>query len=179
MAANASKTRCGRRAPSAGQCSGQWTGALCQHPNPCFGSNRCLNGGTCVTVAAPAGASHSFPSFKCLCRLGYSASLCEIQLPSVCDRNPCLNDGKCQLKNSLQDFQCVCADGWTGRLCALEDHCAQNQCKNGAKCVSKGRGYDCECAKGFSGRHCTQDVDECAAEDMCSGNGFCLNTFGH
>ncbi len=84
----------------------QFLGQFCQHLNPCFGSNRCLNGGTCLTIQ-----SSSSPQFKCLCRLGFSASLCEIQLKSICDSNPCLNGGQCLLKTDLNSYECLCSSG--------------------------------------------------------------------
>lgn len=90
-------------------CTSRYIGNFCEHHNPCYNGPRCQNGGTCM-----ASMKDGFPTFWCDCPIGFSASLCEIHVPNVCDSSPCINGGTCRLK-TLHDFKCVCAEGYSGK----------------------------------------------------------------
>ncbi|XP_017479439.1 PREDICTED: neurogenic locus Notch protein-like, partial [Rhagoletis zephyria] len=170
------------------RCPPRYAGHLCEHTNPCFAANRCMNGGTCQTITSP----HSPPTFKCLCPLGFSASLCEVEEPNVClQTRPCENGGRCVLKGDVDNFECQCAPGWRGPRCEEADNCVSQPCRNGAICHSHSNGtatsafgfvgYTCDCAPGFRGPTCGEDIDECAEQGSakaCNQNGVCINTPG-
>ncbi|KAG1689638.1 Neurogenic locus Notch protein [Nymphon striatum] len=150
-----------------------YLGEYCQHVNPCHSGPgpRCQNGGTCdVKMSLTAG-----PQFSCSCPIGYSASLCEIEVPNSCESNPCQNGGTCSLL-TLDKFICTCASGYRGPFCELMDHCASQPCRNGATCDSFDDSYKCRCASGFTGPTCTNDTNECKKAPCVHGS--CINTFG-
>lgn len=104
------------------RCPESHVGQFCQHVNPCYTGSRttrrCLNGGRC-NVEFPGNSFISRttnPRFRCDCRIGFSASLCEIPLPNVCDRTPCQNGGTCNLL-SLTNYTCNCREGYRGVVC--------------------------------------------------------------
>lgn len=160
------------------RCAAKYAGRHCQYLNPCYGSNRCFNGGTCQTVSPP----NQTPTIKCLCPLGFSATLCEVEDANVCrDTRPCANGGKCVLKGNLTTYECICALGWRGPNCQQPDNCATQPCRNGATCHSTSNGYQCHCAPGFTGTTCSDDVNECheiGHQRACNHKGVCINTFG-
>ncbi|RWS31869.1 neurogenic locus Notch protein-like protein, partial [Leptotrombidium deliense] len=129
------------------------------------------------------------PSFSCRCPLGYSASLCEIPLPSACDSSPCANGATCQLTTSLHNYTCLCSNGFRGPTCNLIDHCATSPCLNGASCLSDEDSYQCHCQPGYNGATCSEDINECkngvivyssneAIPQSACIHGTCLNTIG-
>jgi len=61
----------------------------------------CRNGATCIP---------SETSFQCVCRIGYSGTLCDVLL-SACTSNPCLNGAVCFDGSSTTFFSCACPPG--------------------------------------------------------------------
>ncbi|KRY18790.1 Neurogenic locus Notch protein [Trichinella patagoniensis] len=107
--------------------------------------------------------------------VGFTASLCEVQLPNACDSSPCKH-GKCIL-NTLQSYHCECDFGYLGYHCERVDTCAVNPCENGGYCIPLGdANFKCICKSGFTGRFCEQDVDECKL-GICR-HGECTNLIG-
>ncbi|KAG1689633.1 Neurogenic locus Notch protein [Nymphon striatum] len=100
--------------------SRMYLGEYCQHVNPCHSGPgpRCQNGGTCdVKMSLTAG-----PQFSCSCPIGYSASLCEIEVPNSCESNPCQNGGTAPVFhgsciNTFGSYRCACEQGYTGQHC--------------------------------------------------------------
>ena len=53
--------------------------------------------------------------------------------------------------------------GFTGERCEVNiDDCGFNLCQNGATCVDGIGSYECACPPEYTGRFCSEDVDECA-----------------
>ncbi|KAG8235485.1 hypothetical protein J437_LFUL016992 [Ladona fulva] len=65
----------------------------------------------------PGGPELGAASFRCICPIGFSASLCEIPEPNACDAAPCKNGGSCTLL-SLKNYTCTCPPGYTGTCLA-------------------------------------------------------------
>ena len=83
---------------------------------------------------------------------------------TLCDDNPCQNDGTCFVvrtsdsvgpvsTNTSLGFQCICPLGWSGRLCERDiDDCLEQPCLNGALCEDRPHmRYFCHCPPGFVG----------------------------
>ncbi|MCP9261910.1 Cadherin domain-containing protein [Dirofilaria immitis] len=70
---------------------------------------------------------------------------------------------------------CICENNV---LCDVADSrlCDKNEkCSNGGTCEL--RTGTCLCTKGYTGKFCENDIDECEDKNICE-NGKCLNTFG-
>ncbi|VDP11762.1 unnamed protein product [Onchocerca flexuosa] len=75
----------------------------------------------------------------------------------------------------ISHINCICENDM---LCDVDVNrlCDENEkCHNGGTC-ERSTGT-CLCAKGYTGKFCKNDVDECEDKNIC-GNGKCLNTFG-
>ncbi|CAC5394204.1 unnamed protein product [Mytilus coruscus] len=70
---------------------------------------------------------------------------------SVCDSNPSVNGGRCQLNGA--DYKCTCNPGFSGDQCEMSV-CDSNPCNNGGRCQVNGTDYKCTCIPGFSGDQC-------------------------
>ena len=58
--------------------------------------------------------------------------------------------------------------------------CVTRPCANGAMCQDLHGDYRCKCSKGFQGKHCDIDVNECSilGTDACENGGQCVNLKG-
>ena len=65
---------------------------------------------------------------------------------------------------SYAEFTCQCPVGWTGALCERDvDECGvAAPCHNDAACVNAEGAYACLCARGYEGRDCAINTDDCA-----------------
>ncbi|XP_060651091.1 protein crumbs isoform X4 [Drosophila nasuta] len=124
-------------------------------PINCNATNgKCLNGGTC-----------SMNGTHCYCAVGFSGDRCEkvenctplnCQEPMICAQN-----------------QCICPEN---KIC---NQCATHPCQNGGACLDLPNGdYECKCQRGWMGRTCGNDVDECVQQPNICGNGICKNEKG-
>ncbi|KAM8705688.1 hypothetical protein ACLKA7_010053 [Drosophila subpalustris] len=124
-------------------------------PINCNATNgKCLNGGTC-----------SMNGTHCYCSVGYSGDRCEkvenctplnCQEPMICAQN-----------------QCICPEN---KIC---NQCATHPCQNGGACLDLPNGdYECKCQRGWTGRNCANDIDECVQQPKICGNGICKNEKG-
>ena len=104
-------TELNRHLPFYFSCPANYVGEYCQYKNPCTsGGQKCQNGGTCNVVMSRTRG----PTFQCSCPIGYTASFCEIAVPSnACRDSPCQNGATCTLI-SLSEYKCTCPLGWKG-----------------------------------------------------------------
>ncbi|KAL7730858.1 hypothetical protein ACLKA6_003615 [Drosophila palustris] len=137
------------------QSSGDGGTTLALTPINCNATNgKCLNGGTC-----------SMNGTHCYCSVGYSGDRCEkvenctplnCQEPMICAQN-----------------QCICPEN---KIC---NQCATHPCQNGGACLDLPNGdYECKCQRGWTGRNCANDIDECVQQPKICGNGICKNEKG-
>uniref|UniRef100_A0A3B4AEB5 trypsin n=1 Tax=Periophthalmus magnuspinnatus TaxID=409849 RepID=A0A3B4AEB5_9GOBI len=85
-------------------CPKPFKGKICER-----GPKRCKKGrcgrGECVVTSTP-------PYFECKCKEPFKPPNY-----SVCDPNPCKNEGKCVRDGN--DFECICAKGFRGQYCEV------------------------------------------------------------
>ncbi|XP_017848207.1 protein crumbs isoform X3 [Drosophila busckii] len=129
--------------------------ALALAPINCNATNgKCLNGGTC-----------SMNGTHCYCAVGYSGDRCE--KPDSCSPHNCQEPMLC-----VQN-QCICPEN---KVC---NQCATQPCQNNGECFDLPNGdYECKCQRGWTGRNCANDVDECSLQPKICGNGICKNEKG-
>ncbi|VDL61324.1 unnamed protein product [Hymenolepis diminuta] len=111
---------------------------------------------------------------RCQCHEGFEGIFCERDVDECAERTH-----NCEQKcvNIYGSFQCACYDGY--RPSPREpNRCERVDCV--PPCV-QGQGYCrdgiCECVKGYSGRACERDVDECS-EGRHDCEQKCVNTPG-
>ncbi|XP_056149675.1 protein crumbs homolog 1-like [Lampris incognitus] len=93
---------------------------------------------------------------------------------SVCEPNPCQNQGMCEDLFDL--LHCTCPSGWAGPLCQdPTDACTNSPCVHGI-CITLFGGYECVCELGYGGVHCEEEIDACE-ENECSTGATCLRGF--
>ena len=85
--------------------------------------------------------------------------------------------------NNKGRWRCDCPPGTQGSRCTAPsvENCASKPCANGGRCTELSNDYTCECTPQFTGKQCTTDVDECAADVLNScifGRETCVNTVG-
>ncbi|XP_053397599.1 sushi, von Willebrand factor type A, EGF and pentraxin domain-containing protein 1-like [Mercenaria mercenaria] len=69
-----------------------------------------------------------------------------------CADDPC---GSHLCTPTTSGFLCTCAGGFQGTTCEIApDNCNQNECQNGATCVSSSKNYTCVCPPGYRGHFC-------------------------
>ena len=70
---------------------------------------------------------------------------------------------------------------YSGLVCQFDNKCASNPCKGSGTCAPDAFGNAvCTCPRGWTGKYCDIDIDECATagSSMCAHGGTCRNTNG-
>lgn len=107
---------------------------------------------------------------------------------SECSQNICGSNGNCFEFNGKP--LCCCNAGFEGERCetklsacgqanSLLSDSSESVCKNGGKCQDSKNEFDykCECAKGYTGKNCEIEIDECKS-NPCHNNGKCIDRIG-
>ncbi|XP_074783839.1 fibrillin-2-like [Athene noctua] len=136
--------------------------------------NLCRNG-QCI---------NSIGSFRCHCRLGYTADITGTACVDLdeCNQSPKPCNFIC--KNTEGSYQCSCPRGYIlqedGKICKDLDECSTKQHNCQFLCVNIIGGFNCKCPPGFTQHHSSCiDNNECTAQpSLCGAKGQCLNTPG-
>ena len=151
------------------ECTGPYSGAQCQKYRGLCSSNPCRNDGECISLSQGSG-------YRCNCPLRYSGSNCEFD-NDPCASSPCYHRAQC-IKTKF-DFRCECPAGKVGKRCGYGEYCKPGMCGNVGQCEEQLDGPVCKCNKGYTGKGCQTDVNECLAKpDPCTGHATCVNTVG-
>ena len=144
--------------------------------------------------------------YNCQCQVGVLGEHCEIDIDECNIDDELCEHGVCH--NTVGSFICDCTNtGRYGKYCEIDiDECrtGQHDCVGNSTCINLveepvlledqaignkfrytvSKGYKCECDnRGFHGKFCTEDVDECAEQTeyrkVCLDSQTCHNTFGN
>ncbi|XP_069755212.1 fibrillin-1-like [Narcine bancroftii] len=122
-------------------------------------------------------------SYECFCQPGYKID--QDNKRNCRDINECSNpelsncDHICQ--NTLGSYECSCEPGYqrdegNKNRCNDINECLSNPCSRRGTCTNTQGSFLCRCIAGFTGRLCSEDIDECS--DSPCMNGTCLNIPG-
>ncbi|XP_005112951.2 protein crumbs [Aplysia californica] len=149
-------------------------------------SEPCLHGGQCDDL---------LQNFSCNCTdTGFFGDQCEHNIDD-CVEFPCVNGGTCV--DGVKNFTCRCLPGYAGETCNVDiPECAVKPCWYNSTCLEysdvslydmgnpnfvdfsfeKAAGYLCVCVPGATGKNCSVDINECAA-DPCQNHATCVDKF--
>lgn len=74
------------------------------------------------------------------------------------------------------NFTCFCTEGMEGSLCDTP-FCKKKYCERGA-CNTTGQVPYCQCERGFEGKFCEINIDDCvspAGGSPCQNGGVCID----
>ncbi len=106
--------------------------------------------GTCID---------NIESYLCLCPIGWTGSLCEVNINECSFPLSCHPNATCiDLPGS---YQCICPSWLTGDNCLTAiDQCQTHPCLNNGVCVNNyGSLPTCHCQPGFTGFYCEVSED--------------------
>ncbi|XP_062901651.1 uncharacterized protein LOC134345238 [Mobula hypostoma] len=145
---------------------------VCRDINECDSSNKC--GQVC---------KNTLGSYECFCWPGYLLNQGDKKNCSDIDEcaNPELNDCEHICQNIPGRYKCACNPGFkldneNEKNCIDINECLSNPCSRKGQCTNTPGSFNCTCVSGFTGRLCSEDIDECSSYPCV--NGKCLNIPG-
>lgn len=126
----------------ASPCTGKTVPTNVPHPTDSTKYISCLNENKYEIMECPQGFIYTAENDKCE----------SIQVESICDQQPCLNNGQCYSTGSTS-YTCTCQGPWTGERCEIPlSPCASNPCGQGNECIrlvtnDYNQNYICVCDK--------------------------------
>ncbi|KAI3382076.1 hypothetical protein SNEBB_000637 [Seison nebaliae] len=167
------------------RCFNNFIGKNCEKKKPKCDAFPCGNNGECIELSN---------DYKCKCFSGYTGKNCQspishIPVPSchicwmnvcgcsehVCQRNPCMNQGKCYPMH--YSYRCDCPVGYTGRNCQTKIfQCSSDYCLHGGTCEQYYCQKRCFCVTPYYGVRCEKLMNPCAS-NPCNSKGKCIDLF--
>ena len=178
--------------------------------NPCYNGSTCtdtLEGPVCTCSVGFTGPNCLFPlnncelqpckndgicqqglygSYRCLCAPEFTGDNCSVII-AACDSNPCRNGGRC-LNQIDGTYTCECTRYFHGVNCDIPllppDLCNVEPCSPNATCTSGKDDFTCTCMTGYSGRDCSQEVNDSSSSlspcdsNPCKHGGTCNDMNG-
>ncbi|XP_072395755.1 protein crumbs [Diabrotica undecimpunctata] len=152
------------------ECLAGYEGEYCETDiDECL-SNPCRHGGTCNDLIG---------TFKCDCPEGFVGKQCEAPLLITCENKPCKEPASCVTganETTGNNFTCICTEGMGGPLCdtpfCVTTHCDQGFCNDSLLVPF------CECQRGFEGKYCEININECILPNggsPCQNRGVCID----
>ncbi|CAL7947161.1 unnamed protein product [Xylocopa violacea] len=147
-------------------CEPGWTGPECSIDVDECASDPCRNGGVCIDEQN---------NYYCQCLPGYTGKNCQINVDE-CLSQPCQNGGTCI--DRINGYVCNCTKDFMDENCEREyNACAINPCQNNGNCTlipMSRREFVCECPRGFEGKICDVNVDDCV-DVICPDGKVCVD----
>ncbi|XP_059507113.1 uncharacterized protein LOC125457750 isoform X2 [Stegostoma tigrinum] len=146
--------------------------SICRDVNECnLPSNNCNQ--TC---------QNTLGGYKCSCQSGYL--LDQGDKASCHDINECdseFNNCNQTCQNTPGSYKCSCHSGYVldqrdKASCHDVDECLSSPCNRKGSCINTQGSFYCNCVAGWTGKFCSEDVNECLLNPCM--NGTCLNTRG-
>ncbi|KAJ8972695.1 hypothetical protein NQ314_000062 [Rhamnusium bicolor] len=152
-------------------------------------NNQCQNNAACIDMVAKyececlpghgGTCNDLIGMFKCDCPEDFVGKQCEAPLLITCENKPCREGATCETGPNEQtgnNFTCLCTEGMEGPLCdtpfCLRKHCDQGHCN------TTGEVPYCEYQRGFEGKFCEVNIDECISPtggSPCQNGGVCID----
>ncbi|CAG9865288.1 unnamed protein product [Phyllotreta striolata] len=146
------------------ECLLGYEGEFCETDRDECASDPCRHGGTCNDLIG---------AFKCDCPEGFVGKQCEAPLLITCENKPCREGATCVTgpnESTGHNYTCFCTEGMEGDLCDTA-FCSNRHCEHGF-CNITGDVPFCDCQRGFEGKFCEINIDECV---LPNGSGPCQN----
>lgn len=80
-------------------------------------------------------------------------------------------------KNTGNNFTCICPEGMMGIYCERK-FCDDKPCENDGKCLLENKTPFCKCERGYSGKFCEINIDDCMSPtggSPCQNKGKCID----
>ncbi|KAF5279548.1 hypothetical protein FQR65_LT03370 [Abscondita terminalis] len=153
------------------RCVDGFDGIFCEHEIDECESNPCRHNGTCIDLLG---------AFKCDCPEDYVGKQCEAIRIITCENRPCHDKAVCVDGRNVEtgnNFTCICSEGFVGTLCDRA-YCSHTPCQNGGKCNVTQPSPSCFCERGFDGKYCEVNIDDCflpTLRNPCLNGGICID----
>jgi hypothetical protein len=160
------------------QCRPGYTGRQCEQISEPCSPDPCLPNGYCNSNVYPTNSKVA-GAYVCQCKPGYTGPTCQENI-NDCLNAKCENDGLCI--DGINSYECECKWPYIGRYCETKMKCTDGEgdyslCKNDGHCYEDADIDEpvCVCRQGFTGKDCSQRVDQCSKLRPCQHGSVCVN----
>ena len=183
-------------------CTGSYTGTYCEVDMALCQQKGCKNNSTCSTLSNNETiciCDANFQGETCDTQTSYICDdkqcghgVCRIRINAKDERNE--SKKALSVKSGDIDFYfCECDPGYSGRYCEKRiESCISDPCRPGSCvdenstyvclcpachfgfCIAGDSEYHCMCFPGYTGRHCSININECS-NSICGEHGRCVD----